>query len=89
MRLPNREIVYRLLFVTEQGNEDQRNAANARLASLRDAFNNDRRFPSSRPVMPAIETECWTWWHEVANMPPAPRESAPAAGTMPFGQIPG
>jgi hypothetical protein len=71
MPLPNREIVYRLLFVTEQGNPDQRNAANARLASLRDAFGNDRRFPSSRPIMPAIETESWTWWHEVASSPPA------------------
>jgi hypothetical protein len=86
MRLPNREIVYRLLFVTEQGNDDQRNAANARLASLRDAFNNDRRFPSTRPIMPAIETECWTWWHEVANEPPTPREPMPATGSVPFGQ---
>jgi hypothetical protein len=85
MRPPNREIVYRLLFVTEQGNEDQRNAANARLASLRDAFSNDRRFPSSRPIMPSIETECWTWWHEVANMPPAPRQQqAPAAPVSPL-----
>lgn len=77
MRAPNREILYRLLYVTEEGNTDQRNAANARLASLRDAYGNDRRFPSSRPVMPAIETECWTWWHEVASQSPA----EPAAAT--------
>ncbi|GGK44225.1 hypothetical protein [Salinarimonas ramus] len=68
-RPPNREIFARLLYVREVGNEDQRNAANARLALLRDAFNADRRFPSARPVMPAIETECWTWWHEVSTEP--------------------
>lgn len=68
-RAPNREIFYRLMYVREAGNQDQRNAANARLALLRDAYNNDQRFPSSRPVLPGIETECWTWWHEVSSQP--------------------
>ena len=68
-RAPNREIFARLLYVREVGSEDQRNAANARLALLRDAYNTDKRFPSTRPVLPAVETECWTWWHEVSTAP--------------------
>lgn len=77
-RAPNREIFARLLYVREVGTEDQRNAANARLALLRDAFNADRRFPSSRPVMAAIETECWTWWHEISTEPVANPQRAQA-----------
>jgi len=68
-RAPNREIFARLLYVREVGTDDLRNAANARLALLRDAFNADQRFPSGRPVLPAVETECWTWWHEVSTQP--------------------
>ncbi|WP_372423166.1 hypothetical protein [Salinarimonas chemoclinalis] len=77
-RAPNREIFARLLYVREVGSEDQRNAANARLALLRDAFNTDKRFPSSRPVMAAVETECWTWWHEISTEPAAHPQRAPA-----------
>lgn len=68
-RVPNREIIARLLYVREAGTDDQRNAANARLSLLRDAYNADQRFPSGRPVLPAVETECWTWWHEVSTSP--------------------
>lgn len=69
VRTPNREIFARLLYVREVGAEDQRNGAEARIALLRDAFDADRRFPSLRPVLAAVETECWTWWHEVATAP--------------------
>lgn len=78
-RPPNREIFARLLYVREVGTEDQRNAANARLALLRDAFNADRRFPSARPVLAAVETECWTWWHEVST---APVQAGPRAQAL-------
>lgn len=69
MRLPNREIIGRLLYVAECGTSDQRNAANARLAAIRDAYRHDHRFPSSNPVVLALETECWTWWHQITATP--------------------
>ncbi|WP_349367411.1 hypothetical protein [Salinarimonas sp.] len=69
VRAPNREIFARLLHVREVGAEDARNGAEARLALLRDAFDADRRFPSARPVLDAVEIEAWTWWHEVSTAP--------------------
>lgn len=61
----NREIFARVWYVSKFGRPQHRNAALARLSLLRDAFRNDRRFPSEQPVLSAVETECWTWWHQV------------------------
>ncbi|HYF55841.1 MAG TPA: hypothetical protein VEA41_16420 [Salinarimonas sp.] len=61
----NRAIFARVLFVSQYGRPEHRNGALARLALMKDALIADRRFPSDQPVLPAVETECWTWWHQV------------------------
>jgi hypothetical protein len=62
----NREVFARVWFVSKFGYPDHRNAALARLSMLREALRTDRRFPSKQPVLPTVETECWTWWHQVS-----------------------
>ncbi len=64
----NLAIFSRVLFVSQYGRPEHRNGALARLALLRDALNADRRFPGGHPVLPAVETECWTWWHQVDSV---------------------
>ena len=61
----NFAIFTRVMFVSQYGRPEHRNGALARLALLKDAIAADRRFPSAQPVLPAVETECWTWWHQV------------------------
>lgn len=62
----NREIYARVWFVSKFGYPEHRNAALARLSLLREALRIDARFPSNQPILPTIETECWTWWHQVS-----------------------
>lgn len=62
----NREVFARVWFVSKFGFPEHRPAALARLAMLREGLRMDRRFPSRYPVLPVIETECWTWWHQVS-----------------------
>jgi hypothetical protein len=61
----NLAIFTRVLFISQYGRPEHRNGALARLALLKDALHADRRFPSAQPVLNAVETECWTWWHQV------------------------
>jgi hypothetical protein len=65
MRRLNIDLLTKLLILADYGDEDMRNAANARLAALRDTFRHDRRFPSTRPVFLAVEVDAWTWIHEM------------------------
>jgi hypothetical protein len=65
MKKINREVFSRIWFISKFGLPEHRNAALARLSLLRDALRSDRRFPSNHPVLSAVETECWNWWHEM------------------------
>lgn len=69
MTMVNREVHTRVWYVSRYGQPELRNAALARLAMLREAVLVDRRFPSRQPMLPIIETECWTWWHQVSSEP--------------------
>jgi hypothetical protein len=65
MREPNREIVGRLLYVSKYGRPEHRNAALSRLALIKAAHACDDKYTSNSPVLNSVETEAWTWWHQI------------------------
>ncbi len=75
----NPEAFLRVWYVSKYGRREHRNGALARLQLLREALRLDHRFPSSQPVLPAIETECWTWWHQVDEESSQAPKQEPAA----------